>query len=84
MILGMLDMCLLERRNIPTVQWGFSDGSNVVFPVQFSTEGFALAGIQQDDGKAIPDAITYQNLTTSGFLLVLNANEPTKYIAIGQ
>lgn len=66
-------------------QWGTgTDSYNVVFPVQFTAEVFALAGIVQEDYNGGRDTMTYANLTTAGFLMIINTSYPAKYIAIGR
>ena len=66
-------------------QWGTgTDNYNVVFPVQFVAEVFALAGIVQEDYNGGRDVMTYANLTTAGFLMIINTSYPAKYIAIGR
>ena len=67
------------------IQWGTgTDNYNVVFPVQFVAEVFALAGIVQEDYNGGRDVMTYANLTTAGFLMIINTSYPAKYIAIGR
>ena len=90
MIMGMLDMCLLERRNIPTVQWGFISESNgtsdyKAFPITFNT-AYALATV----GSFTGGASWAKDLNKSGFLAG-NGNDYTAigdkniyYVAIGQ